>query len=33
MEKKNIVIGKTDLDITNKILVLLNDKIKKVELK
>ena len=33
MEKKNIVIGKTDLDITNNILELLNDKIKKVELK
>ena len=32
MEKKNIVIGKTELDITKNILVLLNDKIKKVEL-
>ena len=33
MEKKNIVIGKTELDITKNILVLLNAKIKKVELK
>ena len=33
IEKKNIVIGKTDLDITKNILSLLNTKIKKVELK
>ena len=33
MEKKNIIIGKTELDITKNILVLLNAKIKKVELK
>ncbi len=33
VEKKNIVIGKTELDITKNILDLLNDKIKKVELK
>ena len=33
MEKKNIVIGKTELDITKNILALLNTKIKKVELK
>ena len=33
MEKKNIVIGKTDLDITKNVLDLLNKKIKKVELK
>jgi len=32
MEKKNIVIGKTELDITKNILVLLNDKIKRVEI-
>jgi outer membrane protein len=32
MEKKNIVIGKTELDITKNILSLLNTKIKKVEL-
>ena len=32
MEKKNIVIGKTELDITKNILPLLNTKIKKVEL-
>ena len=32
IEKKNIVIGKTELDITKNILVLLNAKIKKVEL-
>ena len=33
MEKKNIIIGKTELDITKNILSLLNAKIKKVELK
>tara|TARA_B100001540_G_scaffold151426_1_gene134176 strand:- start:447 stop:962 length:516 start_codon:yes stop_codon:yes gene_type:complete len=33
MEKKNIVIGKTELDITKNVLELLNSKIKKVELK
>ena len=33
MEKKNIVIGKTELDITKNILGLLNAKIKKIELK
>ena len=33
MEKKNIIIGKTELDITKNILVMLNAKIKKVELK
>jgi outer membrane protein len=33
MKKKNIVIGKTELDITKNILGLLNTKIKKVELK
>ena len=33
IEKKNIIIGKTDLDITNNILKILNEKIKKVELK
>lgn len=33
IEKKNIIIGKTELDITKNILVLLNAKIKKVELK
>ena len=33
LEKKNIVIGKTNLDITKNILELLNEKIKKVELK
>ena len=32
MSKKNIVIGKTELDITKNILGLLNAKIKKVEL-
>ncbi len=31
--KKNIVIGKTELDITKNILSLLNTRIKKVELK
>ncbi len=33
VDKKNIIIGKTELDVTNDILKLLNDKIKKVELK
>jgi len=33
MEKKNVVIGKSELDITKNILELLNKKIKKVELK
>ncbi len=33
IEKKNVVIGKTDLDITKNILNLLNIKIKKVEIK
>ncbi len=33
MEKKNVVIGKSELDITKNILDLLNTKIKKVELK
>ena len=33
MEKKNIVIGKTELDITKIVLEMLNTKIKKVELK
>jgi len=33
IEKKNIVIGKTQLDITNDVLELLNKKITKVEIK
>jgi len=33
IEKKNVVIGKSELDITKNILELLNAKIKKVELK
>ena len=32
IDKKNIVIGKTELDVTNKIMDLLNKKIKKVDL-
>jgi outer membrane protein len=32
VEKKNIVIGKSELDVTNDILKLLNEKIIKVEL-
>ena len=32
IEKKNVVIGKTDLDVTSHILSLLNKKIKKIEL-
>ena len=33
MEKKIIVIGKTELDITKNILDLLNKKVKKIEFK
>ena len=33
IEKKNVVMGKTSLDITNDILQLLNKKIKKIEVK
>ena len=33
IEKKNVVIGKTDLDVTSEVLSLLNKKIKKIELK
>jgi len=33
INKQNIIIGKTELDITKDILILLNEKIKKVELK
>tara|TARA_B100001175_G_scaffold215014_1_gene182686 strand:+ start:3200 stop:3715 length:516 start_codon:yes stop_codon:yes gene_type:complete len=32
IEKKNVVIGKTDLDVTSDILSLLDKKIKKIEL-
>ena len=32
IEKKNVVIGKTDLDVTSDVLSLLNKKIKKIEL-
>ena len=32
IEKKNVVIGKTDLDVTSDILLMLNKKIKKIEL-
>ena len=32
IEKKNVVIGKTDLDVTSDILALLDKKIKKIEL-
>ncbi len=33
IDKKNVVIGKTDLDVTSDILSLLNKKVKKIELK
>ncbi len=33
LEKKNVIIGKSNLDISDNILNLLNDKIKKVEIK
>ena len=32
MDKKNIIVGKTELNITKKILALLDDKIKKIKL-
>ena len=32
MDKKNIIVGKTELNITKKILTLLDDKIKKIKL-
>ena len=32
MDKKNIIVGKTELNITNQILELLNNKIKKIKL-
>ena len=32
IEKKNVVIGKTELDVTSDILSLLNKKVKKIEL-
>ena len=32
MDKKNIIVGKTELDITKKILLLLDKKIKKIKL-
>tara|TARA_B100001250_G_scaffold68176_1_gene54661 strand:- start:577 stop:1092 length:516 start_codon:yes stop_codon:yes gene_type:complete len=33
IDKKNIIIGKSELDVTNQIMDLLNKKIKKVDLK
>jgi Skp family chaperone for outer membrane proteins len=32
VKKENIVIGKTELDITKKIINLLNEKIKEIKL-
>ena len=32
MDKKNIIIGKTELNITKEILILLDEKIKKIKL-
>ncbi len=32
MRKKDIVIAKTDLDITNEIIQLVNSKVKKINL-
>ena len=32
VQKKNIVIGKSELDITNQILELVNNKIKSVKI-
>ena len=33
MPKKNIVIGRSELDITNDILIIVDDKIKKISIK
>ena len=33
IQKKNIIIGKTELDITEEILKLLNKKVKKINIK
>tara|TARA_B100001778_G_C18431374_1_gene557980 strand:- start:162 stop:677 length:516 start_codon:yes stop_codon:yes gene_type:complete len=33
IDKKNIIIGKSELDVTNQIMELLNKKIKKIDLK
>tara|TARA_B100001540_G_C15771741_1_gene626672 strand:+ start:846 stop:1367 length:522 start_codon:yes stop_codon:yes gene_type:complete len=33
IDKKNIIIGKTDLDVTNDILLLLNKKVQKIQIK
>tara|TARA_B100001175_G_C19469374_1_gene620890 strand:+ start:693 stop:1211 length:519 start_codon:yes stop_codon:yes gene_type:complete len=33
IEKKNVVIGKTNLDVTSEVMLLLNKKIKKIEMK
>ena len=32
MDKKNIIVGKTELNITKKILTLLDNKIKKIKI-
>ena len=32
VDKKNIVLGKTELDITDKIINLLNEKVKEIKL-
>ena len=32
MDKKNIIVGKTELNLTNEILKLLDNKIKKINL-
>ena len=32
VDKKNIVLGKTELDITEKIINLLNEKVKEIKL-
>ena len=33
IQKKNIIIGKTELDITNQILKIINNKLKEIKLK
>ncbi|MBD1157205.1 OmpH family outer membrane protein [Pelagibacterales bacterium SAG-MED20] len=32
LNKKNVVIGKTDLDITDEIIIILNEKVKEIKL-
>ena len=33
LQKKNLIIGKTELDITDKIIIIINDEIKEFKIK